>query len=118
MKPFLLLIPMMLSTTAALADTLRTSSPPLRPADAQSQAAALLRRPQTLGTPHVDVRVGQASRPRVSVDAQAHAAALLSRPRTQGTANAGLTVGQASRARMPVDAQAQAAALLSPARTT
>jgi hypothetical protein len=54
MKRHLLLIPMILVTTAAIADaqTLATSTP----ADAQAQAAALLSRPHALGAAKADAR--------------------------------------------------------------
>jgi hypothetical protein len=113
MKPRLLLIPAMLVATAALADTRRA---PSAPADAQTQAAALLSRPQAPRAWNMDDRGRQPTALSAAVDPQAKAAALLSGLRPGGQVKASLPVARRSAARMSVDAQAQAAALLSGSR--
>lgn len=107
MKSRLLLIPLIIATTAATADTQPLSDP----ADAQAQAAALLRPAHTSGTLKVDGQRRSPSTVSAAMDAQARAAALL-RPRAARTGNARDPIGQPSRARISGDAQAQAAALL------
>jgi hypothetical protein len=109
MKSHLLLIPMILATSAAIGAPLRTS---LESWDAQTQAAALLSRPHTLGTSKANGPLRALSRALVSADAQASAATLLSRPRKETAANADASVDKPARPRMSPDAQAQAAALL------
>ena len=111
MKSRLLLIPLILATTAAMGDPL-----PAEPADGQAQAAALLSRPQTLGISNADGPVSSPSRS--STDGQASAAALLSRPQTEGTAKVDVTVRHTSQPGLSVDGQAKAAALLSRPRMT
>jgi hypothetical protein len=116
MKRYLLLMPVILATTAAIADTRAFAAS--RRADAQAQAAALLSSTPTSVTLKEDGyrRSASASAP-VAMDAQASAAALLSRPHTGGTSTTYVTVNQ-PRARTSPDAQAQAAALLSVSRTS
>jgi hypothetical protein len=103
----LVVIPLILMTTAAIADSQR--APISGPADAQAHAAALL-------SPHTSrtSKDGQRHAPSVAspaMDAHASAAALLSGTRSAGTRNASAAVGQPSGARIYGDAQAQAAAL-------
>src|SRR5688572_3495694 len=112
MKSHLLLVPMILATSAAIGAPLRTSAPSSGSWDAQAQAAALLSRPHTIRASNANGPLRAPSHALVSTDAQASAAALLSRPRTETTANADVSVDEPSRARMSPDAQAQAAALL------
>ena len=107
MKTRLLLISMILATSAAIGDAR---------ADAQAQAAALLSPARTSNALKADPQ----ERPTVTaspvLDAQASAAALLSGTRTVGTTNVDRALSQPSAARMSGDAQAQAAALLSGSR--
>ncbi|MFC4311982.1 hypothetical protein ACFPN2_23070 [Steroidobacter flavus] len=108
MKSRLLVIPLILATTAAIADT---SSGASRPADARAQAAALLS-PHTFSIPK---EKGQMQSPSVSsapMDAQASAAALLSGTRPASAGNARVPVGETSGEQIRGDAQARAAALL------
>lgn len=113
LKTRLLLMPAILAATAAMGDTLPTSSPPSKRADAQAQAAALLSRPQTFGAAQVDGAVRARSLASVSTDGHAMAAALLNRPRTEATAPA-----TPSHTLSSADGHAKAAALLSRPRTT
>ena len=77
MKRYLLLMPVILATTAAIADT-RASAPSSR-ADAQAQAAALLSRPHSSGSQVMTMRsLIESLDTRATADAQAQAAALLS----------------------------------------
>jgi hypothetical protein len=113
MKRHLLLIPLILATSAAIADT-QATAPAIR-ADAQAQAAALLSRPHTSGGVKADaVHLPSPSPASTMADAQAQAAALLSgvRPASQVGAFAGVV-----EPRPIVDAQAQAAALLTGSRS-
>jgi hypothetical protein len=105
----LVVIPLILMTTAALADNQR--APTSGSADAQAQAAALLS-PHTSRTLNGD---GQRHSPSVAspaMDAHASAAALLSGTRSAGTRDASAAISQPSGAWTYGDAQAQAAALL------
>jgi hypothetical protein len=86
MKLHLLMLPVFLTTTAAMGDTLSA------PADAQAQAAALLSPPHRSGNSKADGQKRSSSRVSPVMDAQASAAALLSRPRTAGTATANVPV--------------------------
>lgn len=106
MKSRLLLIPMILATTAALGE----------PADGQARAAALLSRPQSIGTEQND-SVSSPSLASPSIDGQAKAAALLSRPSTESAAPTHVTVVLPSHTWMSADGQTQAAALLNRPRT-
>ena len=108
LKSQLFLIPLLLATSAAVGDALPASSAH-EWVDGQVQAAALLSRPQTVGT--VARSPSSAS---TTTDAQAMAAALLSRPRTGVTTQAAPVSSVLSSA----DGHARAAALLSRARTT
>jgi hypothetical protein len=114
MKLHLLVLPVFLTTTAAMAmgDTLSA------PADAQAQAAALLSPPHTSGTSKADGQKRSSLHVSPVMDAQSSAAALLSRPRTTGTATASVSAHPTSAARMAIDAQKQAAALLTGSRTS
>jgi len=112
MKLHLLMLPVFLTTTAAMGDTLSA------PADAQAQAAALLSPPHRSGNSKADGQKGSSSRVSPVMDAHASAAALLSRPRTAGTATPYVPVDRTSAARMATDAQKQAAALLTGSRTS
>lgn len=108
MKTRLLLIPMILTMSAAIGDAR---------ADAQAQAAALLSPAHTSSA----LKADPLERPTVTaspvLDAQASAAALLGGTRTVGTANVDVARSQPSAARMSGDAQAQAAALLGGSRS-
>ena len=112
MKLHLLMLPVFLTTTAAMGDTLSA------PADAQVQAAALLSPPHRPGNSNADGQKPSSSPASPMRDAQASAAALLSRPRTAATATADVPVDRASAARKAPDAQQQAAALLTGSRTS
>jgi hypothetical protein len=92
LKPRLLLLPMILATTAAMGDTL-----PGSPADSHAQAAALLSRPQIVGSMPADRSVSSPSTATEPTDAQALAAALLSRPRMETPAQATVPAKAASR---------------------
>jgi hypothetical protein len=107
MKSRLLLIPAILVTTAALADTSSAFS------DLQAQAAALLSRPNTFVVGSVHTK-SSASSVESEWDGHARAAALLSSSRAEGPVTS-VSVVQASAG--PVDAHEQAAALLSGSRT-
>jgi hypothetical protein len=106
MKSRLLFVSMILATSAALGD----------PVDGQTQAAALLSRPQTTGV-ETNIPVS-ASSVGSAVDGQASAAALLSRPSAEGPTQAHVTVALPSRTLMSADGQTQAASLLNRPRTT
>ena len=108
MKRHLLLIPMILTTTAAIADA--QTAAPSSPADAQAQAAALLSRPHALGAATVEARSPSTSTVPTTMDAHQSAAALLSGARPRYRVNAVSAVAESSGPR--ADAQAQAAALL------
>jgi hypothetical protein len=112
MKRHLLLIPMILATSAAIADAQTTT--PSGPADAQAQAAALLSRPHAVGAVKADAR--SPSPLSAPLDAHQSAAALLSGARSKNRVNAVSAVAESPDARVSTDAQAQAAALLSGSR--
>jgi hypothetical protein len=109
MKSRLLVIPLILATTAAIADT--QPSPSSRAADAQAQAATLLS-PHMFSTSKQDGQRHSRSASSATMDAQASAAALLSGTQAVSTGGARIAVDQPSRARIAGDAQTQAAALL------
>lgn len=109
MKRHLLLIPMILATTAAIADVQTTA--PSTPADAQAQAAALLS-PHVLGAAKAAARSISPSPVSAALDAHESAAALLSGARPRNRVNAVYAVAESSRPRVSADAQTQAAALL------
>ncbi|HKQ13069.1 MAG TPA: hypothetical protein VJT80_06515 [Steroidobacteraceae bacterium] len=108
MKRYLLLMPMILATSAAIADTQATA--PSSRADAQAQAAALLSRPHTsAGVKADEVHLPAPSPVSTTADAQAQAAALLSGVRPASQVRAYPRVVEQ---RPALDAQARAAALL------
>ena len=110
MKSRLLLISILLATSAGVVTTAQSSEP-----DAQSQAAALLNPSQTAKSANASGEVNASSQS-VGADAQAQAAALLSGTRVNhGTESARVA---SSDAEQSLDAQAHAAALLSGARPT
>ena len=111
MKLSLFLIPAIFATTAALADPQTAVSPP---ADAHTQAAALLSRPHTLVTMKLE---RSSSVSETAIDAHASAAALLSGHRIAGQATVSSAVRETSYDQTPADAHSQAAALLSGTRT-
>lgn len=112
MKLRLFLIPAIFATTAALADSQTAVSP--KPADAQTQAAALLSRPYTPATMKLD---RSSSVSETAIDAHASAAALLSGQRIARQATVSSAVREPSYGQTPADAHSQAAALLSGTRT-
>jgi hypothetical protein len=112
MKSRLLLIPAIFATTAALADSRTTVSP--KPADAHTQAAALLSRPHTPATMKLERSSSSVSE--MAVDANASAAALLSGHRIARQAAVSSAVRESSYGQTPADAHSQAAALLSGTR--
>ena len=112
MKLRLLLIPAIFATTAALADSQTAVSP--KPADAHTQAAALLSRPHTPTTVKLE-RSSLVSE--TAIDAHVSAAALLSGHRIARRATVSSAVREPSYGLTPADAHSQAAALLSGART-
>jgi hypothetical protein len=117
MKRHLLLMPVILATTAAIADTQATA--PSSRADAQAQAAALLSRPHTsLGVKTDEVRSPSSSLVPTTADAQSQAALLLSGARPGSQVRAFPRVVEPTDARPSADAQAQAAALLSGSRAS
>lgn len=117
MKRYLLLMPLIFATTAAIADTQATA--PSSRADAQAQAAALLSRPHTSGEVKADeVRSQSPSHTSTTADAQAQAAALLSGRRTGHQVKALSSVVEPSGARVSADAHARARALLSGSRAS
>jgi hypothetical protein len=81
MKRHLFLIPMILATSAAIADAQTTAASV--PADAQAQAAALLSRPQAIATVKADARSLSPSPVSAPLDAHQSAAALLSGARSE-----------------------------------
>jgi hypothetical protein len=118
MKRYLLLVPAILATTAAIADT--RASVPSGQADAQAQAAALLGGPHTSGGVKADeARSLSPSPASVTADAQTQATALLSGRRTgnQVTANSSVDI-EPTGAAISADAHAQARALLSGSRAS
>jgi hypothetical protein len=108
MKRHLLLIPMILATSAAIADA-QTTAPSVQP-DAQAQAAALLSRPHAIGTAKAGAGSLSLSPVSAPLDAHQSAAALLSGARSRNGVNAVSAVAESP------DAQAQAAALLGGSR--
>ncbi len=116
MKRHLLLIPMILATTAAIADAQATA--PSTPADAHAQAAALLSGPRALGAAKSDARSLSPSSVSDALDAHESAAALLSGARPRNRVNAVAAIADSTGARVSTDAQAQAAALLSGSRSS
>jgi hypothetical protein len=117
MKRYLFLMPVILATTAAIADTQATT--PSSGADAQVQAAALLRRPQTsAGVKADEMRTSSSSPVSTTADAQARAAALLSGVRSGTQVRSFPLIAELWDAQPSADAQAQAAALLSGSRTS
>jgi hypothetical protein len=116
MKRYLLLMPVILATTAAIADT-QAAAPSSR-ADAQAQAAALLSRTHTwAGVKTDEVRSPSSSLVSTTADAQAQAAMLLNGVRSGSQVRAFPRVVEPM-ARPSADAQAQAAALLSGSRAS
>jgi hypothetical protein len=109
MKRYLLLMPVILATTAAIADT--EAFTPSRRADAQAQAAALLSGPHASGA-NAD-RMRSPSPASATADAQAQAAALLSGRTVGNQVKADSSVVEPSGGRVAMDAQAHARALLS-----
>jgi hypothetical protein len=107
----LFLIPAILATTAALADSQTAVSP--TPADAHTQAAALLSRPYTPVTGKLQ---RSSSVSETAMDAHASAAALLSGHRIAHQATVSSAVPETSYGETPADAHSQAAALLSGTR--
>jgi hypothetical protein len=105
MKARLLLIPVILATTAAIADTPSTFSDRT---DAQARAAALLSRPHTPAA--ANSRSNASPVESTKGDAHARAAALLSPQRTEGATT---PVPVARGMIVNVDAHEHAAALLS-----
>lgn len=110
MKRYLLLLPVILATTAALANT--EDSTLSRRADAQAQAAALLSGSHASGVNADRVRSPSSSPASATSDVQAQAAALLS-GRTGNQVKAVSSVVEPSVGRISMDAQAHARALLS-----
>ena len=117
MKRYLLLMPVILATTAAIADTQATA--PSSRADAQAQAAALLSRPHTsAGVKTDEVRSPSSSLVATTADAQAQAAMLLNGVRPASQVRAFPRVVEPTDTQASADAQAQAAALLSGSRAS
>jgi hypothetical protein len=113
MKRHLLLIPMILATTAAIADAEITA--PSR-VDAQAQAAALLSQPHAPEAARTEARSPSPSHVQAALDAHESAAVLLSGARPRQQANTVSAVVESPRAPVSMDAHAQAAALLSGSR--
>jgi hypothetical protein len=119
MKRHLLLMSVILATTAAIADA-QTTAPSSR-ADAQAQAASLLSRPHTsegVKTDEVPSPSPSPSLVSTTADAQAQAAMLLNGVRPGSQVRAFLRVVEPTDVRPSADAQAQAAALLSGSRAS
>lgn len=117
MKRYLLLMPVIFATTAAIADTAAIASS--RRADAQAQAAALLSCPHTSGGVNADrVRSPSPSPASATAGAQAQAAALLSGRRAGNQVKAFSSVLEPSGARISVDAHVHARELLSGSRSS
>ena len=112
MKLRLFLLPAIFATTAALADSQAAVS--LQSADAQSQAAALLSRPQTPVTMQLE---RSSSVSETAVDAHASAEALLSGHRIARQATTSAAVREPAHGQMSADAHSRAEALLSGTRT-
>lgn len=112
MKLRLFLVPVIFATTAALADSQTAVS--AKPADAHTQAAALLSRP------HAPVSMNlerSSSVSETNIDAHASAAALLSGHRVARQPTVSSAVREPLYGQTHADAHAQAAALLSGIRT-
>lgn len=110
MKSCLLLVPALLATTIAFADTQPAASSP--PADAQAKAAALLAPRHVLRASNVDGQGRSSSSRAGAPDAQASAAALLSGVRSaEGSVPS--EIARPTAAHASKDAHAHAAALLS-----
>ena len=108
MKSLLFLLPLILATSAAVADAQRSS--PAAPVDAQTHAAALLRSTHASVTSKED---GLTRSTRLAAsDAQASAAALLGGRHASRVVDASRAIEQPSGARSLSNAQTQAAALL------
>jgi cell division septum initiation protein DivIVA len=114
MKRHLLSIPMILATSAAIADA-QTTAPSVQ-ADAQAQAAALLSPAHAIGVVKADTRPLSPSPASAPLDAHQSAAALLSGARSKNHVNAASAMAQSTDAGVSTDAHAQAAALLSGSR--
>jgi ribulose kinase len=112
MKSRLFLIPAIFVTTAALADSQTAVS--AKPADAHTQAAALLSRPHTPVTMNLE---RSSSVSGTAIDAHASAAALLSGHRVARQAIVSSAVREPLHGQTHADAHAQAAALVSGTRT-
>ena len=109
MKMHLLVLPVILATTAATADPL--PSPLHVLADAQVQAAALLNAAHTSQSLGANKERRSQSHMSPAMDAQASAAELLSPSRRSAGVNVDVPIASATR--LTADAQKQAAALLS-----
>jgi hypothetical protein len=112
MKLHLFVIPAILATTAALADSQTAVSP--QPEEAHTRAAALLSRPHTPVTMKLE---RSSSVSETAIDAHASAAALLSGHRIARQATLSSEIREPSYGQTPADAHSQAAALLSGTRT-
>jgi len=113
MKLHLFFISAIFAATATLADSQTAVSP--KPADAHTQAAALLSRPHAPLTLKLE---RSSSVSETAMDAHASAAALLSGHRVAGQATLSFAVREPSYGQTPADAHSQAAALLSGTRTS
>lgn len=111
----LLVIPLILATTAAIGESPRSQLS--RSADAQAQAAALLR-PQAFRTSKGYGHTRSPPPALQAMDAHARAAALLTGSRAARTGNARGSIGRPPNVRASGDAHAQAAALLRGSRTS
>jgi hypothetical protein len=120
MKRYLLLMPVILATAAALADTHATSSS--GPVDAQAHAAALLSGPHLSALANTLAKTaGRSSSPSdasAGGDAHEFAAALLRGHRTGNQVRAVSSVVEPTGVRISVDAHAHARALLGGARAS
>jgi hypothetical protein len=110
----LLLIPAILGMTTTVADAQRSTL--ADQADAHSQAAALLSRPQQHRASNAQQQARHRPDRSAATDAQARAAALLSGQRPRDQVKTTVAVTPRSAARVLGDAHAQAAALLSGSR--
>ncbi len=112
MKLHFFLIPAIFATTTALAGSQTGGFP--NPADAHTQAAALLSRAQTPVTMKLE---RSSSVSGTAIDAHARAAALLSGHRIARQATVSSAGREPSYGQTPADAHSRAAALLSGTRT-
>ena len=110
MKSHLLVLPLILVTSAAVADAQRSALSAR--VDAQAQAAALLGSTHTSVTSKGDAQRRFTSPGSAAMDAQASAAALLGGHQTPRIDSASIAIEQPSGAWALSDAQTQAAALL------